>query len=304
MISRRSTRPFDAAPRTQSAACPRTRPQTREKLGGLRRRPSSLALDVEPERQVRLRYPRGVFLFSLRSSPLAHPSPPHPRLPSTFSSSVEMAASTPAWAWDLLGMVLFPCSASTSSCGHRSTPSRAGDPVSSPTPTARSPSRWTLPFLGIFIPLAIILLVAHPRERPRDPPRRRRPVPRRHPRVRRDQLHQKRRRRLDPISSRDVGPTARSPGRHTASQTAAHAPSRRDGRPKIIPQRPRLHVLLRLSYASAYAAARLGVFSRRRAGTRSRRRRGARRLRGRLALAAAVSISRTQDYWHHLEDVA
>ena len=60
-----------------------------------------------------------------------------------------------------------------------------------------------------------------------------------------------------------------------------------------------------LSYASAYAAARLGVFSTAREGPVVGV--GAARAAAAwapLALAAAVSISRTQDYWHHLEDVA
>ena len=73
-----------------------------------------------------------------------------------------MAASTPAWAWDLLGMVLlsllgvylefqapFERHLVPETLWRYSYPH---GPQSVPT--------WTLPFLGIFIPLAIILLVA------------------------------------------------------------------------------------------------------------------------------------------------
>ena len=232
MISRRSTRPFDDAPRTQSAARV-LHPDASTKSS--RRSSGASAASQQPRARRRARTAgpspsvilRGVSLFQpavlSARSPLPSPIPvfPPPSAPPSRWPRRRPRGRGTSSAWSS-----FPCSrvylefqAPFERHLVPETLWRASYPHG-----PQSVPTWTLPFLGIFIPPRHHPpRRTHPRERPRDPPRRRRPVPRRRPRVRRDQLHKKRRRRLpDPRTRRaDVGPTARSPGRHTASQTAA-----------------------------------------------------------------------------------
>lgn len=220
-----------------------------------------------------------------------------------------MAASTPAWAWDLLGMVflsllgvylefqapferhLVPETLWRYSYPH--------GPQSVPT--------WTLPFLGIFIPLAIILLVA---------------------RTHGNALETRRAAAglclavalgfaVTNFIKNGVGAfrpdfVARCWPDGEITWASHGVPDCRPTRPRDVMEGrksfPSGHASMSfsgLSYASAYAAARLGVFSRRRArDPKSASAWRAAAAWAPLALAAAVSISRTQDYWHHLEDVA
>ena len=220
-----------------------------------------------------------------------------------------MAASTPAWAWDLLGMVLlsllgvylefqapFERHLVPETLWRYSYPH---GPQSVPT--------WTLPFLGIFIPLAIILLVA---------------------RTHGNALETRRAAAglclavalgfaVTNFIKNGVGAfrpdfVARCWPDGEITWASHGVPDCRPTHPRDVMEGrksfPSGHASMSfsgLSYASAYAAARLGVFSRRRArDPKSASAWRAAAAWAPLALAAAVSISRTQDYWHHLEDVA
>ena len=186
---------------------------------------------------------------SLRSSPLAHPSPP----PSPSSLHLQLLrrdgrVDARVGVGPPRHGPPFPARRLPRVPGTVRAPSRAGDPVAlllPPRPAVRPHVDPSLP-RHFHPPRHHPPRRTHPRERPRDPPRRRRPVPRRRPRVRRDQLHQKRRRRLPTRFRRAMLARRRDHlGVTRRPRLPPHAPSRRDGRPKIIPQRPRLHVLLR-----------------------------------------------------------
>ena len=220
-----------------------------------------------------------------------------------------MTASTPAWAWDLLGMVLlslvgvylefqapFERHLVPETLWRYSYPH---GPQSVPT--------WTLPFLGIFIPLAIILLVA---------------------RIHRNALETRRAAAglclavalgfaVTNFIKNGVGAfrpdfAARCWPDGKITWASHGVPDCRPTHPRDVMEGrksfPSGHASMSfsgLSYSSAYAAARLGVFSHRLArDPKSASLWRAAAAWAPLALAAAVSISRTQDYWHHLEDVA